>query len=216
MRRLRLTFYAPDAEVHPVHTILTQREYVDAAEMIHWNAASETITHVFRVAGDREAFADELAETPEVLAYDIEPVAADRFHAAVRAETTPVQRELFAAADREGVVVASTLEHTDDGGVTFEVVGEARALQGAFDSAPDGIEVEVERVGGTTTDPDGVVGVLSNRQREAVEVAVEAGYYDVPRTATHEDVAAELECAPSTASEHLQKAESKLLRSLFA
>ncbi|NEU57192.1 helix-turn-helix domain-containing protein [Halorussus sp. MSC15.2] len=55
----------------------------------------------------------------------------------------------------------------------------------------------------------------TERQQEAVETAVAVGYYDVPRTATHEDVAAELACAPSTASEHLRKAESKVLQSRF-
>jgi predicted DNA binding protein len=39
------------------------------------------------------------------------------------------------------------------------------------------------------------------------------GYYETPREATHEDVAAELECAPNTATEHLQKGEAKLVAS---
>jgi predicted DNA binding protein len=54
--------------------------------------------------------------------------------------------------------------------------------------------------------------VLSDRQREAVRAALDIGYYDQPRGATHEDVAAALDCAPSTASEHLRKAEAELVR----
>lgn len=53
--------------------------------------------------------------------------------------------------------------------------------------------------------------MLSERQREAVTVAMELGYYEQPREATHEEIAAELGCAPNTASEHLQKAEAKLV-----
>jgi predicted DNA binding protein len=53
---------------------------------------------------------------------------------------------------------------------------------------------------------------LSDRQREAVTVALELGYYNQPRGATHEDVAAELDCAPPTASDHLQKAEATIIR----
>lgn len=52
---------------------------------------------------------------------------------------------------------------------------------------------------------------LSERQREALRAALELGYYDTPREATHADVAAELDCAPNTASEHLQKGEAKLV-----
>ena len=215
MQHLRLTFYADEVEVHPVHTILAERDYVDSARMVNWNAARETLTHTFEVAGDRENFAAELAETPEVLEYDLAPIDDARFYAYVRAETTEVQRALFGAYDRDSLVVTSGLEHTDDGGVTFGVAGRTDAIQAAIDAAPEGVRIEVEQVGGgvRATTPE---QALSERQREAVAVAVAVGYYDVPRTATQEVVAEELGCAPSTAAEHLRKAESKLLRALFA
>lgn len=54
---------------------------------------------------------------------------------------------------------------------------------------------------------------LSDRQREAVEAGLALGYYEVPREASHEDVAEAIDCAPSTAAEHRRKAEAKLLRS---
>ncbi|UPV74283.1 helix-turn-helix domain-containing protein [Halorussus limi] len=212
MRRLQLTFYAPDTEVHPLHTLMAERDFVSAAEMVHWNDAGETMTHAFYVEADREAFAAALDETPEVRAYDLTTVAEDRFYLHVRAGTTPVQRAMFDAYNRGGVVVTSSLEHTEDGGVTFEVVGTAEALQDLHGGAPDGIEVEVERVGGPSGDYE---TLLSERQREAVEAAVAAGYYDVPRAASHEAVAEALDCSPSTASEHLRKAESTVLHALF-
>ncbi|UPW00311.1 helix-turn-helix domain-containing protein [Halorussus gelatinilyticus] len=212
MRRVRLTFYAPDAEVHPVHTTLAERDYVEAAEMVHWNDAGETMTHAFYVEGDAEAFAAELDGTSAVQAYDLTTVGDECFYAHVRAETTPLQRRMFDTYHEGGAVVTSTLEHTDDGGVTFEVVGTAEALQAFHDGAPDEIDVVIDSVGGPTADPE---TTLSKRQREAVEAALTAGYYDVPRTATHEDVARRLDCAPSTASEHLRKAESKVLHGLF-
>ncbi|MEF8813524.1 MAG: helix-turn-helix domain-containing protein [Halovenus sp.] len=72
-----------------------------------------------------------------------------------------------------------------------------------------------EEIGGL----EGVPGLdesrLSNRQREAVEVALELGYYETPRTANQEDVAEAMGCATSTAAEHLQKAESKILRAVL-
>ena len=44
-----------------------------------------------------------------------------------------------------------------------------------------------------------------------VAAARDLGYYDLPREATHADVAERLGCAPGTASEHLRKAEAKLV-----
>ncbi|MFC4551272.1 MULTISPECIES: helix-turn-helix domain-containing protein [Halorussus] len=216
MRRLRVTFYASDVEVHPLHTLLAERAYVESAQMVHWNAAGETLTHVFRVEGDRERFAAELAEMPEVCSFDLTPVEGERFYAYVRAETTPLQREMFRTYEEGGLVVTSPLQHTDGGGVSFDVVGTPAALQAAFESAPDGVRVDVERVGGSGADgADAALGALSPRQREAVAAALELGYYDVPRTASSEAVAERLDCAPSTAAEHLRKAESNVLRALF-
>ena len=47
------------------------------------------------------------------------------------------------------------------------------------------------------------------------ETAVEEGYYDVPRQATHKDIADNLGCAPSTVDEHLRKAESRVVTGLI-
>jgi predicted DNA binding protein len=59
---------------------------------------------------------------------------------------------------------------------------------------------------------DGVAGGLTDRQREALAEALAAGYYESPRAATVADVGERLDCAPSTAAEHLRKAESTLVR----
>lgn len=216
MQHVQLTFYADDVEVHPVHTLLAERDYVESAKMVHWNAARETLTHTFEVTGDRRKFGAELADTSEVLEYDLAPIDDSRFYAYVRAETTAVQRAMFQSYDRNSLVVTSGLEHTDHGGVTFGVAGQSAAIQAAIDAAPEGIRVEVKRVGGGAADGTTPEQALSERQREAVEAAVGVGYYDVPRTASHEVVAEELGCAPSTATEHLRKAESKLLGALFS
>jgi predicted DNA binding protein len=43
-------------------------------------------------------------------------------------------------------------------------------------------------------------------------VAFEMGYYAVPRETARDDIAERLGCVPSTASEHLRKAERELVR----
>ncbi|NIW27840.1 MAG: helix-turn-helix domain-containing protein, partial [Actinobacteria bacterium] len=75
---------------------------------------------------------------------------------------------------------------------------------------PEAVSVEVREIG-AVSGPNPAAR-LSDRQREAVEAGLELGYYEVPRAATHRDVADRLGCSPSTASEHLQKAEAKLVR----
>ena len=55
---------------------------------------------------------------------------------------------------------------------------------------------------------------LSPRQHEALRTAVEAGYYEIPRTTTTGELAGRLDVDRRTFEEHLRRAEKKLLPAL--
>ncbi|WP_231990825.1 helix-turn-helix domain-containing protein [Natronobacterium gregoryi] len=55
---------------------------------------------------------------------------------------------------------------------------------------------------------------LTARQQETFQTARELGYFAIPREASIEDVADELGCAPGTASEHLRKAQQRVVGQL--
>lgn len=56
---------------------------------------------------------------------------------------------------------------------------------------------------------------LTDRQREVIETAHEMGYFAYPKGANAGEVAEALDCSPSTFSEHLAAAQSKLLDALL-
>lgn len=56
---------------------------------------------------------------------------------------------------------------------------------------------------------------LTDRQREVLRAAYEAGYYDWPRNCTGQEVAEELGITSATFSQHVHAAERKLLTVLF-
>jgi hypothetical protein len=60
-----------------------------------------------------------------------------------------------------------------------------------------------------------LVTKLSDKQLEVLETAYSMGYFDVPRRATTDDVAAELDIAPSTLSERLRVAQRNLLELVY-
>jgi DNA-binding CsgD family transcriptional regulator len=101
-------------------------------------------------------------------------------------------------------------EATPDGRPRVVLVGETNAaLQAAPDDTPPELSVSVERIGpyAGTDDP---AAVLTDRQREVLDVALELGYYEVPRRATHGDVAERLGLSTATVGEHLQKIEARV------
>jgi hypothetical protein len=57
---------------------------------------------------------------------------------------------------------------------------------------------------------------LTDRQREALRIAYERGYFDIPRRASLEDVAAELDISASAASERLRRAQTQLIEETVA
>ena len=79
-------------------------------------------------------------------------------------------------------------------------------------SGRDTVEAVVDdfsdRVRGANADD----AVLTAHQREALEAAIDAGYYEQPRDTSLTDLAAELDVAKSTLSGVLRRAEAALSR----
>lgn len=94
-------------------------------------------------------------------------------------------------------------------------IGNGEPLRDALAGLPDRIETAVLRVGEYDRRQDLLDSGLTDRQFDALAATVESGYDDFPRTATGEDVAERLDVSPSTASEHLRKAESATMTSFM-
>jgi predicted DNA binding protein len=77
---------------------------------------------------------------------------------------------------------------------------------------PDAMRVHVEAIRQFPSARVDPTTSLSDRQQETIETALELGYYDTPREATHADIAEQLGLAPNTVTEHLQKGEAALVR----
>jgi predicted DNA binding protein len=57
---------------------------------------------------------------------------------------------------------------------------------------------------------------LTDRQQEALRIAYERGYFDIPREASLEDVAEELDVTASSVSERLRRAQTRLIEETMA
>ncbi|WP_254831259.1 helix-turn-helix domain-containing protein [Haloglomus salinum] len=57
---------------------------------------------------------------------------------------------------------------------------------------------------------------LTDRQHEALRIAYELGYFEIPRQASLEDIAEELNLSPSSVSERLRRAQTQLIEETLA
>lgn len=212
MKRIRVRA-TPDPEVAPAaFHLLADSEAVEETRLLEWNLGGEIgPTMLFSVDGDYDGLADALLEDDAIHRAEITPIDERQAVLLVTLlpDNVPMVGTIFEAFTRTGLVIEMPVIYRD-GTVRGTFVGESAALQSLLDAFPPEVSVDVREVG--EFGGSGAAATLSARQREAVEAGLALGYYDVPRGATHRDVAERLGCAPSTASEHLQKAEAKLVR----
>ena len=62
---------------------------------------------------------------------------------------------------------------------------------------------------------DSALPTLSACQQRALTLAVEAGYYEIPRETTTDDVADKMDVSRRTFEEHLRRAENKIVKGLL-
>jgi predicted DNA binding protein len=207
---------SPDPDLVPeAFRLIAASEHVTAARAVSTKFAGRAgASALFHVEGDRQALEAGLDGPPEVDVAETAPADGDGFFLflVLDPSAVPVMQAMFDVLSWRELVVVPPVVYRD-GSVHAQVVGTAATVGSIVDALGDAVEVEVHAVGERGLDAEPGPTALSDRQREAVRAALELGYYDQPRGGTHEDVAAALSCAPSTASEHLRKAEAKLVRS---
>jgi hypothetical protein len=208
VKSLELEIEYDDAAIHPMHAFVCESPVVEREVLLEGKRTGDTRTLLFYVEGDRAAYEAVLAERPGVREYDVTPEGEAAFYVYARVQNRDADVPVFEAFDQQTLVVVPPVEFRADRTARFTVVGHPDDLQAAIDGMPPGASPTVRRVG----DYASAVGDgLTDRQREALEAAWDAGYYEVPRDGGIEAVAATLDCAVSTASDLLRRAESRLV-----
>lgn len=193
-----------------MHAYLDEREDAERSELLAWNVVEEDVLYaLFRVVADREPYVERLATVDSVLEHDVTAIDSRAFHVFVAEERNERFERFHAAFRHPNLLLVPPLIYLPGGDLRFDLVGEPAPLQAVLEHLPEGIDAAVEEVGEYD---DGRGGpALTDRQREALRTAAAVGYYEVPREGSVADVAAELDCAPATASTHLRKAEARLV-----
>ncbi len=216
MKYLDLTLHQAERFRHPMEAFIRESDAVSREELVTFNISGSDDEEylLFYVEGDIDRYDAAVSGVDSVREYQLTPVDDDSFYAYVVEET----RDSFAAFrrpfDERNLVVVPPVVWPCDGTIRMTVVGDGEDLHDMVAEIPDAIDVDVERVGDYDRRHGTVAGDLTDRQYEAVRVAVETGYYGEPREAALADVAEALDCATSTAAAHLRKAEARVMARL--
>jgi hypothetical protein len=215
MKSLDLTIHLGDEALHPVHRAICEGAPIERELLFHANPGGDLAALLFYAEGDVAAYGALLEGTEQVESHDLVP-AARGCYAYVREEPRPADEVFYEAFELGSVVLVPPVEFRPDRTVRLTALGEADRLEAvvAMLEADDGVRVDVDSVGSEPAPSRAGRlggGGLTERQREALAVAWEVGYYEVPREGGVTDVAEALGVADSTAATHLRKAEARLV-----
>lgn len=214
MRYLQLTATPPLDAAPPFFGLIADSDLVREARVVDWTLSRDgSVTVMYAVEGDHAAFERRTDDLRTVTDIDVAPVDGGQFYVLATVDTaeSPIVETLVSSVTRPGLIVVKPIVY-HDGQVHARMVGRSDALQTTVETMPPTVDVEVREIGSFPGAANAPTATLSDRQRQAVLAALDLGYYDTPAGATHEDIADRIGCAPSTASEHLKKAEAKLVR----
>lgn len=200
----RATFRAsyPAELLHPVHRALTASD-ASRMELLMWGPTASVSSLSWLDAGPETAAALFDAVPSKTSAEFI--AEEEGTYAFVHQSAYEFDDALMGALGAAPVVFLPPVVFEADGTATFEAVGGAAGVSALYDALNEHLAVSIERARPFRRAGGGAD--LTARQREALRVAREVGYYDVPRSGSVADVADGLGCAPSTAGELLRKAE---------
>ena len=217
MRYFDLVLTPEHDGIHPVDAELALLGEVERDALLHIDAFGDgTGVLLYRLVGDRNAVVEAVADHDSLISYDILDVDAENtFHLYLHVRPGEPAGTLMALCYRYALIIDTPIEFTDRGGVLVTIVGTHDMLREALKAIPEDINVSIQQVGKYSPGTRDMLSMLTERQREVFETAVNMGYYDIPREVNQGDLAETLGCAPSTVDEHLRKAESKMLSALL-
>lgn len=163
--------------------------------------------------GDIEGVRQVLSESPEVFEFSVSG-DKDGFFSYTRYVADDLTRTLMEDRRESSYLIDMPIEHTTDGGLRVTYIGTEAAFTDALSEQPEGVRIEVERTGTYTPGPRHIVSRLTERQREVLRAAITLGYYQEPRKATHDEIAAVAGLSETTVGEHLRKVEATVFSSL--
>ena len=214
MRTATLRLKPPDGGLHPADREVAAHTSLEPEAIDHITGLDDgTGVVLCRFRGEAATVREVLAETPRLLEYNV--TAADpTVYAYMHFEPTETTEALQELRRSHELVVRMPLRWVADGRLEVSAIGDDQTLQAAVNGLPDTLGVELIELREYEPAANRPETLLTDRQLEVLDAALEVGYYEEPRRGTQADVAEAVGLAPATVGEHLRRIEGTVLRSL--
>ena len=211
MRYVKVSVIPTEGDIDPVASAIDAHPSLTRESILHISRLNDgTAVLLTQIRGEEGALDSVLASSEEVLSYDVYP-QQDGLQAYVHTEPTAAAASLLELEQEHEFVLDMPIEYGPDGGLKVAVIGREETVRRAIEDIPEGIRVELEQLSDYDPELRELSSLLTDRQQELLDTATDLGYYEVPRQATHQDIADELDLSTTTVGEHLRKIEARML-----
>ncbi len=219
MRYAKTAITWDSTEYHSIDTAITTDPTVAAEAIYYWHEGPEnTFDGLYEYKGNMDRLAEILEDEPTVLDYET-PASNDGL-TYIHYEGSDADQQMLDLFLEHNIVIkwpVSFIEQSRaEHGMYVTFLGGDTAIRDAIGSLPDVVDVELNGIGEYTGHLSNPLSVLTDRQLDVLDIALEKDYYSTPRQTTHEEIATELDISQATVADHLQRIESKLIGSIVA
>ncbi|MFD1514036.1 helix-turn-helix domain-containing protein [Halomarina rubra] len=213
MRYFRAVVIPAGDGIHPIDAAFARDPEVTRELLHNVNLLGDgTAMTMYRLSGSVERIHD-ICDSPDVHEYHLAE-GPDHVTLYAHFEPTETVARLLSLFQHHRLILDTPIEYTDRGGLRVLVIGTEETIREILPKVPDDISLKLERLGDYEPEAERLYSQLTPRQQETLQAALRVGYYQVPREATHEDVAAELDLSGGTVGEHLRKIEATVFSAI--
>jgi len=214
MRSVRTVITPQDGGIHPVDEALADDPVV-TRELLHNISLLDdgTAITLFQLSGDIDRAREIADASDEVLDYR---VSKGDDHITVYAHFVPTDTivDLLSLFREYELILTMPLEYTGTRSLRAHIVGEEEVIREVIPRVPDDIGLNLEQISDYVPEEERLFAMLTDRQQETLRAALEVGYYQVPRQATHQEIADLLDRSDGTVGEHLRKIEAQVMEAI--
>ncbi|MGQ3330394.1 MULTISPECIES: helix-turn-helix domain-containing protein [Halorubrum] len=200
---------------HPLGEELTEDPSINRRAIHHIELLDDDTVLLFAEAsGSKERYKQIMEESPYVMSYLT--AGDDRWMAVSQFEPTESVRRSLELQRESLLVIETPIRFTSDNQLKVTYIGTDETFSKLYDYADemDQLTFDVLKMGDYTADNSSFNRMITSRQEEVLEAAVDLGYYREPRQASLEDIGEVIGISPATVGEHLRKAEERVFTEL--
>lgn len=174
----------------------------------------ETVLLFAEASGNRERYNEIMERSPAVIEYLT--AGEDRWMAVSRFEPTEHVRRALELQRQSVLVVDTPMYFTSGGRLKITYLGTDETFKKLYDLVDEmeAVAFEIVNTGEYEATNSSFSRILTARQEEVLEAAVELGYYCEPRQASLTEVGEAVGISSGTVGEHLRKIEHRVFSEL--